>query len=448
VLLPFSRIRRPATTIAIVAFGFALVSGCLIQFIVLPILLPGLHAGDGLLLASDSVGFHRLAVTLASQMHAEGWSTWELRPRGQAPAGIAAIFYSFSVPRPFVLLPLNAALFALAAVLVYAVVRQVVTDASAFYAGLLFIATPSSAMWYSQIHKEMFFVPGILLQVWIWLFLMRKQENHQEEARDYGRIVVVLSAAVLSSTLIWMVRPYFLSIMALSNLLVAIYIVIALRRFTPGRRFVHFALAVLLVLVPVVIKQAGQMSGVSFTSAKFMREDSLVEQPLWPARSTEGPVTVLDSFVRTLNISRDSFEGLGGGSNLFGEVRFGSIGDVVVFAPTALAVSVLAPFPDAWFASARQPGGQMMRTVAAFEMLFGYFGLGFLFVRLVQGGLPSRLVGIVVAFCVVPLLIWGLAIPNVGTLYRFRAPLWTLLVLLGWAFAFQWLAARQLHRDR
>lgn len=440
------RMERPVAVVAIMAFCVALVSGFLIQFVVLPVLLPGLHAGDGLLLGSDSSGFHRLAVSLVSQMHSEGWSAWELRPRGQAPAGIAAILYYLFVPSPYVLLPLNAALFSLAAILVYSMVRQVVVDASsAFWGSLFFIAMPSSAMWYSQIHKEMFFVPAILLQIWVWLFVVRERAVHEASTNVCRGVGVAVLAAVISSLLIWMVRPYFLSIMAISNLLVAVYAAVAFRWIAQDRRSILFVLVAILLLVPVTVKQLGQMSGVSASSAQFMRENSLAEQP---HRSGGSGGTVLDSFVRTLNVSRDSFEELAGGSDLFGKVRFESIGDVAAFAPTALAVSVLAPFPNAWFANARQPGGQMMRTVSAFEMLFGYCGLGFLVVCLFQGGVRSRLICMVMVFSFVPMLIWGLAIPNVGTIYRFRAPLWTLLVLFGWAFAIHQLKIRRLRHGR
>jgi len=444
-LTSFFRVERPAVAVAIIAFCVALASGLLIQLTVLPIWLPGLHGGNGLLLGSDSGGFHRLAVDLAFKMHYEGWGAWELRPHGQAPAGIAAILYYLFVPSPLVLLPLNATLFSLAALLVFSMVRQVVVDAStAFYVSLLFIATPSSVMWYSQIHKEMLFVPAILLQIWVWLFVVRGRADNMESV-GAGRTSCAVLVAVLSSGLIWIVRPYFLSIVAVSNLLVALYVVVAFRRNVTSRFPAFCALAIVLVLVPVLTKQIGQMSGVSSSSARFMRENSLAKQPNRPDASGG---TVVDAFVRTLNISRDGFAELGGGSDLFGEVRFASFGDVVIFSPTALAISMLAPFPNAWFANARQPGGQMMRTVSALEMLFGYFGLGFLLIRLVQKGRPSRLVGIVMVFSLPPLLIWGAAIPNIGTLYRFRAPLWTLLVLFGWAFAIHQLKIRRLHRDR
>src|SRR3972149_2847474 len=82
-------------------FIYTLLAGLLIQLILLPYVFPTMHAGDGLLLGGDWVGFNRLAIELADKIHAQGWSAWELKPDGQPVAGIASIFYFLIAPKPW-----------------------------------------------------------------------------------------------------------------------------------------------------------------------------------------------------------------------------------------------------------------------------------------------------------------------------------------------------------
>ena len=101
--------------IGLIAFLWALTFGLLLQLFVLPYIFPDLHAGNGLLISADWVKFHQIAVELAQKINETGWDNWELRPYGQAPAGLAAAIYSFSgISNPFMYMPLNAILFAVA----------------------------------------------------------------------------------------------------------------------------------------------------------------------------------------------------------------------------------------------------------------------------------------------------------------------------------------------
>src|SRR5690349_5577491 len=75
------------------AFGLSLGVGLFIQLVLLPYILPGLHAGHGLLRGGDWIGFHEDAVALSQKIAEQGWQAFELRPRGQAPIGITAAVY-------------------------------------------------------------------------------------------------------------------------------------------------------------------------------------------------------------------------------------------------------------------------------------------------------------------------------------------------------------------
>ena len=96
--------------------GVTLLAGVLLQTIVLPHLVPSLHAGDGLLVGGDWIGFHREAAALADRVRDVGWSAWELRPDDQSLVGLTAAIYALTTPEPWVLLPIQAILHATAAV--------------------------------------------------------------------------------------------------------------------------------------------------------------------------------------------------------------------------------------------------------------------------------------------------------------------------------------------
>ena len=93
-----------------------------IQFFVLPYCLPQIHWGEGLLAGTDSIAFHQIAKSEAQRIVNEGWHTWLLSPLGQAPAGIASAFYAFFIPKPWIMIPLYAALHSSSAIILLKIV--------------------------------------------------------------------------------------------------------------------------------------------------------------------------------------------------------------------------------------------------------------------------------------------------------------------------------------
>jgi len=154
-----------------VIFAYAAAAGLLVQLVVLPRFLPGWHGGHGLLAGGDWLLFHQLATEVAARVHKQGWSAWSLRPEGQAPAGVAAIFYVLVAPEPWSIIPLNAALHATAALILHSLLRLFVSPRRALLGTLPFVLYPSAMTWYTQLHKDGFFIAGMLLLVYGWALL-------------------------------------------------------------------------------------------------------------------------------------------------------------------------------------------------------------------------------------------------------------------------------------
>src|SRR3990167_6091610 len=148
----------------IIFFFYTCFVSALVQFILLPYVFPGLHAGSGLFNCSfDSMGFQKLAVDLANKIHSQGWSAWQLKPEGHVVAGIASIFYVF-LPDARILIPLNAALHASAALALVNLLNLFINNKTmAILCVLPFLIFPSNLQWTAQWHKDSFSIFGVVL---------------------------------------------------------------------------------------------------------------------------------------------------------------------------------------------------------------------------------------------------------------------------------------------
>ena len=141
----------------VLTYLYALLAGLLIQWVVLPFLLPGIHAGNGLLAGGDWVVFQQEAVRMAQRIQQDGWAAWALRPGGNAPIGIAASAYAMTgIHQPSVLLPINTLLFALGAACLFLTFSSIAPALLAVIACLPYVVFPSAAMLYGRKHKDVY----------------------------------------------------------------------------------------------------------------------------------------------------------------------------------------------------------------------------------------------------------------------------------------------------
>jgi len=117
------------------------------------------------------------------------------------------------------------------------------------------------------------------------------------------------------------------------------------------------------------------------------------------------------------------------GSNIDTDVRFQTSGDLIRYLPRALVVGLFSPFPNMWSRTGRQVG-QGGRWLSGFETLLTYvieclalFGL--------WRGRRELAAWFLFIFAGLGALAIGIAVNNIGALYRFRYPFWVLLVVLG-----------------
>ena len=206
----------------LVFFAYSVMAAAFVQLVALPFLFPEFHWRDGLLIVGDWHYFQPFAEKMVKAIQQHGWSQWFLRPSNQAPAGIAAAIYAVTVPKPYVLIPLFAALHATGAVMVMCLVELFgIRRRLAIFAALPFLLGPTAILWFTQIHKDTLYAPGLVFCLYGWVYLMRMKTAGEKDT--LLRRLVVFSLSISTGIfLVWVVRPQYIEIFAVFALMMVV----------------------------------------------------------------------------------------------------------------------------------------------------------------------------------------------------------------------------------
>ncbi|MBK8015739.1 MAG: polysaccharide biosynthesis C-terminal domain-containing protein [Betaproteobacteria bacterium] len=421
------------------AFLYALATALAFQKVVLPHM-PALHGAHGLL-KNDALFFHERAVELAARIGEGGWSELGLLSFGGLSGNIkllAAVYALFGID-PAWFLPITCALHALAAVLLYRLGALLwpgrTGQLGGLIAAILFTLSPTSLQWYGQNHKDSFAIAGTLLIVSGWI---RSLVPDWSSIRQLARSALMTLAGAL---LVLFVRSYLLQILLLGMVVgtLAAWVVGALRaRVEEGD-----ALSIPRALLPVVIVAATFVASPKHEVVELVLAVEDITAPdstPWAWQSTGGIPRSIDHALQKLSTSRAHFASSGhaAGSLVDGGRLPANAFDALAYMPRALAIGLFAPFPGSWVENPTA-----VRLIGAFETLvwYGFFpGIALFVLRR-----PSVKLFACLGFAGVSLTIMGYAEPVVGTLYRLRFGIWTLLLLTG-AAGWAHLALRVLDR--
>lgn len=151
-------------TLIIGGWLWVMLTGLLLQLWIIPA--TPWHAGQGLLAGGDWIQFQEQALRLAAAIENAGWSAWELRFEGQAPASMAAAVYAVTgLSEPWVLLPLQGLLYGVAIWAAVDVARRIGVNERLLWLVVLPFVVPSSLLIFGQIHKDILSLPGVLLSL-------------------------------------------------------------------------------------------------------------------------------------------------------------------------------------------------------------------------------------------------------------------------------------------
>jgi len=407
-------------------FLYPAVAALFVQLVLLPLLFPQWHAGEGMLAGGDWYGFHQIAVSLAEKIQAQGWSAWELRPQGQAPSGVAAIFYVLFLPHPWVLIPLYAGLHATAAFTLFKIILRMTKNRTlSFIAVLPFWLYPSAMIWYTQLHKDGYLIAGTLLILLAWLWL-----GDAATWKRWQDVLISLAMLFVGALLAWIVRPYSMQMMqGVSLAIVLLESYLFARRFWKREWRLWQALtAAAIVWASVVALSPFTVGGIAAPTTTTTTTAPTV-QARW---ISSGWPAILEEKAYALALVRDGYrlDYPEAGSNIDVSVSFHSMSDILLYLPRSAEIAFLSPFPPDWFKPGTLPANTVMRRVSGLEMLGVYLALAFLPYSVWRWrARPDS--WIILIFCSGMMLIYGLVVANVGTLYRFRYGFIMTLVALG-----------------
>lgn len=429
-----------------IVFAYVIITGFLVQFVILPYLAPGLHDGDGMLRGLDTTGFHREAVELARRIHVEGWSAWSFRPDGfNSPPGLMSFVYALTWPKPVVLLPISAFLWGLAAFAMVRILQMLFPSIGrlAIVGALLMACLPSTFMWTTQFHKDVFSIPGTSL-VMLGFFRSSMFKAGEPFLRT---MLPALCAVICGAFLIWIVRPYLLNLMMPACLLALCVLLLGNFLRSVGLRQI-IGPAIIAVAVIVIALGANRLAGGGSSSrmdvtaqiseisiASRIDDSKTAGASTSPVTSTEVVATApepsdnlliatankLANIVLVFRAGYCSGQNLLAGAMIDCDVKVKSASDAIIYLPRALQVALLAPFPHHWISDGKSPGGSLMRIVVGGEMALNYliFLAAILVLVLRKTEFTIRMAACLV-FLIAPALIIVYSNPNLGTIYRMR----------------------------
>jgi hypothetical protein len=409
-------------TLWLLFFCYSLVCGLIFFEFVIPNISSLRHTNS--FLAPDSNYFNNVAIQLAEDINQYGWSYWRLYPNTGAggQSSFLAILYFFFGVHPVYAIPFNAFFHALSGILIYFIVLEIfggnpLPRQAAIISACLYVILPSSMTWVGQIHKEACLGAGFLLALWSF---MKVLSDHGKK----WRIVNFLITPAFSLFFIASMKPYMLQILALSTFLIIFFKLI---KIFPSSLFSYTWFLIYLSIIIGIFFQINNNSGEDWLSGEKYIKENLNKSYLW--KTTDFLPEFIDRKIKAIASTRTSLisAGLAVKANSMIDIDDtpDSVIQVIKYSPRALQVSLFAPFPNTWFKDYN-----ILSLACSIEMTILYitfFGLLFF--------IPLRIFNYKILLCLIfaclPLIVFGIACPNVGTLYRIRYTFEMIVVMVG-----------------
>ena len=330
---------------------------------------------------------------------------------------------------------------------IVALVYRLGVDTFDARAGLIAAAVvalwPSFLLHSTQLLKDQFFIIAMLAIVYAGVRLLSAHVSLSEGLRA-GVAGSIAVAAV------WLIRPEIWKVALVIVVLVALLTVTRLlyeKKLQAGSA-AGTALIVLTLCIPFGVRPyrnptPDSPAGLAIDAHPGTPE---CERRLALARVEGGYDRGFRSFRGSIVRSRVMATCAPSGSNIDTDLQLNSDRDIALYLPRAFAIGLLAPFPGMWFSTGVLVGLKG-RLLSGVEMLVTYLlGLAALFgVWFSRGRLSTWMLMLSVAAGVTAL---GLAMPNIGTLYRLRYAFWMMLVVLAAGGVSRLLSARTLRGYR
>ena len=433
----------------------------------------------------DLLLFHRMAAETAEIIRTQGLSAIEWNRFGGSHSTLFGIIYALTTSEPYVLIPFQAGLHALAAVTLYRLIFSICQSQRLAIASIIpFSILPTPAFWYTQNHKEGLAILGFFLCLSCWATLADSKTYQTDSLRKF---VLAISALFVSMGLLALSRTqlieitYYLSLYGIVPLLLIIRINGAYQRRSSITSVLVFGVIAtsLILFQNWANTQTGQLltSSENYEFTKKMSQTTAPPSQIDPSIGEKDVASTpkkqslhgIDPNTGT-KVSKKKPEVMGPPSPLFpfrwegtpsipvsldrkffalNAVRAGyrrtapfahtSVGiehmpknavESVLMVPHAWKVALFSPFPRHWSLREAKGASQIMRLVGAFEMLLAYLLFPFA-VYFIYSYRKSERLWPILGLSFGTLTILGYVITNAGTLHRSRYGFMMVLVGMG-----------------
>lgn len=373
--------------------------------------------GTGLTFAIDAASYRALSSELADALQTNGVSAWLAI---KAPLHCRLYSLLFATLGRLVghnilaAEPLNLVYYLGILCCVYFLGREIFNARAGILAAIIVGVWPSFLMHSTQLIRDSFAILCLLALLLVLTLLLRRRLPWRA-----GLATGFAGAALV--TLFWVLRGNMWGVVVLATGLTTVLLLLRILRI--DRVLVPNIVAIMFVVIAMLVAPS-RLESTGLPGVK-PPVTPLAIPPTGAFRSTEGVFTRLRQQVGQ---RRAGFRRYGAReSDIAGDVRLNTAGDVLKFLPRATVIGFLAPFPRMWIERGSYGfAGRLLSGAETLLMYLLYLAVG------VCGWRNRRRSEMWLLFLVATTgtIALGLVVVNAGALYRLRYVFWIMFIIM------------------
>lgn len=373
--------------------------------------------GTGLTFAIDATSYRALSSELANELQTNGVSAW-LAIKAPLHCRLYSLLFA-TIGRGLghnVLAaePLNLVYYLGILCCVYFLGREIFSDRAGMLAAIIVAIWPSFLFHSTQLIRDSFAIFCLLALLLLLTFLLRRQFSWR------AGVALGVAGAVLA-TLFWILRGNMWSVVVLA---VALTIVLLFwRMMRTGKAVVPNILAIVLVAFAMLVAPS-RLESTSLPGVK----PPVTPLAIPSVRQTPPTDGIFTRMLKQVGQRRAGFRMYGAReSDIAGDVRLNTAGDVLRFLPRAVVIGFMAPFPRMWIERGSYGlAGRLLSGAETFAMYFLYLAVG---VCVWRNRRRSEM-WLLLLVATIGTIALGLVVVNAGALYRLRYVFWIMFIVI------------------
>lgn len=426
------------------SFFYAIIAMTAAREIIIPTIFPVSSDGQ---IPGDPIYYKNIALEAANKIRAHGIKAFESHPNGQGIAGVASLAY-LATNHNYGMIFANAILHAISALLLALIARHWFPQTIAIACTAPLIASPYMMLWFSQINKESFALTGVLAITLGILRILRESSPAPLKSNAASLLLILIGSFCL-----WLVRPYVNQV--LFPVAATIFTIAIARRARTLHQsmlapFIQFFFLAAVATSLMALLSTGAASDATIESfgtfekpknsasnnAPALTENCLqkvsashwVNVDLLPAHVNDRLKALIGQRCLIFSILETHKDPTTLRSIVDQDRLPASSLEAVLYLPRAAILGVFSPLPTYWRYAVTE-GGSFFYAITSVEAVIFYIGIVSLLFWIARTRNFSALVPVTISFFV--MTVYGMAIPFIGALYRYRYPWWILLLCLG-----------------